>query len=148
MKIRWHWGFGLAAVYTAFAAGTTGVALFAMRQQVDLVSADYYARSLDHDAHLAAIERTLALGDGVRVGLVGRTLDLSWPAERARPIAGTVTLYRPSSAAADRTIGITPDAAGTMRVPLADLPAGRWTVQLAWQAAGLTYYLEREVVVR
>src|SRR5215471_16964354 len=128
MAIRWHWGIGIALVYAAFAAGTTGVALFAMRQRVDLVSTDYYERSLAHDAHVAAVERARALGDGVqvRVATTDRSVDVLWHAPRDAAITGTVTLYRASDAPADRVIPIVRGADGGMRIPIADLAPGHW----------------------
>ena len=147
--MKLHWGTGIALVYTLFAAATLGFAVFAMAQDVDLVSADYYDRALKHDDRMAAQVNAAALGSAFRVevDLEGRAITLAWTDARPRPGAGEVALYRPSDAGSDRVIPIHPDTAGRQRMSLADLPMGRWLVQVQWQADGREYYAERPIVL-
>jgi hypothetical protein len=147
---RLHWGIAIATVYTMFAASTIGFVAFAISRPVDLVSADYYARSLDHDDRLAAIARARALGATLRCALSedGRTLALELPRELARAASGSVHLYRPSDGRADRTAPLRLDARGSQQLSLERLARGRWTLQLEWRANGLTYYHERSLDLR
>ena len=144
IRLRLHWGTGIAAVYTIFAASTMGFVLFALSRPVDLVSADYYERSLTHDARLAAIARADALGPGLRLEIDARgdAIAIALPPEQAAA-QGQVTLYRPSDASADRTFTLAVDRDGHQRIPLAGLATGRWLVRVEWTAGGLTYYRER-----
>jgi len=152
MKIRMHWGLGVALVYGAFALATTSVAIFAMRSRVDLVSPDYYAHSLSHDKHLAAVSRARALETAGRFRMDttddGRTIDLRWVSAADRPREATMTLYRPSDSAADRVLLLERAASGHHRVSLSDLTAGRWILQVQWHVNGEDYYDERELMVR
>jgi hypothetical protein len=152
MSLRIHWGFGIAFVYTAFALGTTGVAIFAMHERVDLVSADYYARSMNHDGHLAAVARARALEEAgaldVRISPDGRTVDLRWTDSDRGPLDGTITLYRAADAAADRVLPMLRDPSGHQRVSFPGLANGRWTLKLEWQEDAREYYTERELIVR
>lgn len=151
MTLRLHWGTGIAAVYTIFACGTIGFVTFAMRQHVDLVSDDYYARAIDHDERARAAARVAALGDAFRILVAddGRSLRVTWPAAAISPdVNGRLTCYRPSNATADRSTPVEPDATGQQRVAFDDLAPGRWRLQAEWQAGGRTYYAERDFVVR
>jgi hypothetical protein len=150
MKARIHWGVAIGAVYTMFAASTIGFVVFAMSQPVDLVSADYYARALEHDAHVAATARADALGLTLtcRVSEDARTLVLELPGDLARTASGIVRLYRPSNGRADRTADLRLDAGGRQRLPLDGLARGRWTLQLEWRANGLAYYHEQSLDLR
>jgi nitrogen fixation protein FixH len=147
---RLHWGVGIAAVYTVFATATIGFVAFAISRPVDLVSADYYTRSLEHDDRLAALARARALGATLRCTLSEdtRTLALELPPELARMASGAVHLYRPSDGRADRTMPLRLDAGGSQQLSLAGLAHGRWTLQLEWRANGLTYYHERSLDLR
>jgi nitrogen fixation protein FixH len=149
MTIRWHWGTKIAVVYAAFASATVGFVLFAMARPVDLVRADYYARSLEHDARLAAAARAEALGAGfaMTASADGRAITVVWPRGHAGA-AGTIALYRPADSRADRSMAIAPDSEGRQTISLADAPAGPWTLQVEWRAQGLAYYAERRVVAR
>ncbi|HEY8551633.1 MAG TPA: FixH family protein [Vicinamibacterales bacterium] len=150
MKITWNWGTGIAAIYTAFAIGTISFVSFAINQRVELVSRDYYAASLAHDDHIAAVRNARALGDSLTwvAAEDGRTVLLTLPAEQAETATGTVTLYRPSDATADRTLPLELDADGTQRVSLESLPAGRWILRAQWTSDGREYFAERDVVAR
>jgi hypothetical protein len=149
-KRRFHWGVAIAAVYTTFATSTIGFVAFAISRPVDLVSSDYYARSLGHDDHLAAIARTRALGPTLQCTLSeeGRTLLLGLPREFAQTASGTVHLYRPSNGRADRTAPLRLDARGSQQLSLDGLARGRWTLQLDWHVNGLTYYHEQSLDLR
>ena len=147
--MSFNWGTGIALVYTAFAAATTGVVTFAMRRPVDLVSGDYYEQSLRQDDRIAAENNARELG--VVVSVDERSPEVAvilMPARAAREAHGTVTLYRPSNSRADQETPLQLDARGEQRVPLDRLTPGRWVVQVRWSAAGRDYYVERGIHVR
>ena len=144
-----NWGSGIAAVYTVFAMSTVAFVTFAMKQPVDLVSADYYARSLEVDARQAARVRAASLiGFAIEITGDGRQVTVEWPAEQRGHVQGTATLYRPANSAEDRVVALAPDAGGRQTISLADGPAGRVIVQVSWQADGQAYYVERGVHVQ
>lgn len=147
--MRWNWGTGIAAVYTAFAVATTGLVVFAMGRPVDLVAPDYYARSLRQDERLQAMRNARDLGPAFSLTQTeGRAVTVAMAPAHAAAAKGTITLYRASDAAADRVFELSPDADGRQHVPLDGLLAGHWIVQLDWSAAGRTYYAEQAVLVR
>ncbi|MEZ5320258.1 MAG: FixH family protein [Vicinamibacterales bacterium] len=150
MAVRWNWGTGIALVYAVFASGTIGFAVYAMSQPVDLVSEDYYARSLVHDARLAAIDRVDALGDtfAIRFDPTTDAVTVAWPPAMAGRARGTITLYRPSDASADRVVPLAPAADGRQQVSLLGAATGHWVVQVQWTADGLDFYAETPVLAR
>lgn len=146
---RMNWGAAIAIVYVAFAASTLGFVVFALGQPVDLVSADYYARSLQQDDHLAAVQQAGALAPALscRLSDDGSALIVRIPPQAAQGASGMVTLYRPSNGQADRSAPLAL-ADGVQRVPLAGLARGRWIVQLDWRAAGIHYYHQQALDLR
>jgi len=149
MTVRWHWGHSIAAVYTLFAACTIGFVVFAMDQRVDLVSPDYYEQSVALDARRAAETNARSLGAGFSIAEAadGSGVTVRWPASAVLGAAGTLTLYRPADATADRHTPMAPDPAGTQTVSLAGLVPGRWMMQVEWTTGGRTFYAEHEVIV-
>ena len=145
-----HWGAAIALVYGAFAASTLGFVAFALTQPVDLVSPDYYARSLQQDERQAATQRADALGPGLACSpsKEGQTLDVRIPPAAARAAVGTLTLYRPSDGRADRVWPLRLNPDGVQQVSLADLERGRWTVQLNWRSGDAHFYREWRVDLR
>ncbi len=149
MMRHWNWGSAVALAYTAFAMSTVAFVAFAMEQRVDLVSADYYARSLDVDAQQAARVRAEALtGFTIEVSDDGRQVAIAWPPEQRGLVHGVAALYRPSDSTEDRTVPLAPDADGRQTLSFAGRPAGRWLLRVSWEAAQQAYYVERAVNVR
>jgi len=148
-SIRVNWGLGIALCYSLFALATVAFVMFAMSRPVELVSVDYYRQSLAHDTRLEAIGNAHALGAALQVTVDAgeRTATIRLPAEAAAGATGTVTMYRPAEAAADRErpVSIAPD--GSQRVSLDGLARGRWLLRLEWQSRGRVYYHEQPVVV-
>ena len=144
---RIHWGLAIVLVYSAFASATIAFVVFALGQPVDLVSADYYARSLRQDDRVAAEQRAAALPTAIACRIDGGALTVTVPRDAANNATGTLTLYRPSDGRADRVVPLALDATGRQRVSLAGVARGRWQLQLEWIAGGVRYYHEQRVDV-
>jgi hypothetical protein len=138
-----YWGWGIAAVYTAFALSTLGFVAFTMRHKVELVSKDYYAREVAYERQIQREREARAVADRVACSMTddGRFIKLSFPAEQGK-VRGTLTLYRPSDSALDREIKLDVDPSGAQLIPAGALARGRWRARLQWQAEGREFYKE------
>ncbi len=147
MSVRFHWGVAVVVFYTAFALSTVGFVVFAMTQDVELVSDDYYARSLEHDAHVQAAANADALGSALSIQLQadGQAVRLQWPPDMAPQVRGSATMYRPSDARADRAVPLVLAPDGTFVIPTTGLAPGHWRLKLQWRAGERGYYAEREL---
>jgi len=148
MKLKWHWGMGMALVYSVFALGTSGMVALSIYEPVNLVTPDYYEQAVGLDERRGAEARTAALGAAFSIApdeANGRVV-INWPRDSAIE-GGTVTLYRPADSTKDRVDPILPDIDGRQIVPLAGLAPGRWTLHIEWRSRGQSYYAEREIVV-
>ena len=144
-----NWGTGIATAYLTFAAATTGFVAFAMSRPVLLVSPDYYADSLHEDEHLAARRNAMTLGSMAGVTTNGRDrIHVAIPPSQATRVQGSVTLYRASDPAADRTIALNVDSVGAQDLNVGEIGRGAWLVQLRWSAGGRDYYIEEAVVLQ
>jgi nitrogen fixation protein FixH len=148
--MRWvNWGVAVTVVYVVFAASTLGFVAFAMSRPVQLVSPDYYERSLQHDQRAAAAGRARALGARIRVELDGRAgvLAVTLPPDASAGARGMITHNRPSDVHADRAVPLALNAAGRQHLPIAALAGGRWLVRIDWVADGRAYFHETPVVL-
>lgn len=142
---RLNWGTGIAAVYAVFAASTLGFVGFAMSRPVDLVSPDYYQRSLRQDQRMEAIDNARRLGPALSVTVEPATQRLSVTLPGTAP-SGSLTLYRPSDASSDRRLPLALSN-GRQSVDTAGMAAGHWVVQLDWTADGRSFYYETPVLL-
>ena len=145
MTLKFHWGVAVAVFYAAFALSTVGFVVYALSLDVELVSEDYYARALSHDAHMQAVANGEALGSAIGVTVEADRLDVRLPPSMASLVRGTATLYRAANASADRTVPLVLAHDGTQVIPTAGLAPGQWRLQLRWSADGRDYYAERDV---
>ena len=149
MKLRFNWGTGIALSYLAFAGGTMAFVVFALQRPVDLVAADYYAQSLRQDQQMDAVRNARELHDRATVvQSADRAVVVSVPQAHASSAHGTVTLYRPSDASADRVVDLKIDVNGRQQISLDGLAAGQWSVRVRWTALGREFYLEQRVFAR
>lgn len=147
MSVRFHWGVGIATFYTVFALATIGFVVFAMSQEVELVSPTYYEDALRHDSDMVARQRAAALEEAFAI--VHRdddgAVELQWPREMASQVRGEAVLYRPSNAASDVTMRLQPDAAGRQVIATGGLARGRWQVRVTWSINDLEYRASRDL---
>lgn len=149
-----NWGAAIAVVYITFATATVSFVVFAVGKPVELVSADYYEQSLQHDAHRQAMANAEALGDALKIAAAedAPAIDISIPAltaqTRALPVTGTVTLYRPSNQTGDRVTPLSVDDEGHQRIDVQGAAPGRWVVKLAWHVGRQAFYREQTVWLR
>jgi len=144
--MKWNWGVSVAAAYIVFAAATSSFVAFAMSRPVSLVRPDYYAESLREDHQIAARTNARRLGTAVSILVESDGIRVTVPTT-GTVSRGSVTLYRASNAAADRTFTFSPDAGGTQLVRARQLERGHWIVKLEWTAAGRDYYVEQPIVL-
>lgn len=145
MKMRLNWGWAIGLVYVAFVVATLSFVTFAFSKPVELVSADYYSRSLTHDERIDAARVGDALAGGVSAVLGGDPLAVivTLPRDHASDAKGTLTFYRPSSAGSDVVVPLALDASGLQRVDAGALAAGRWILKMEWSSGGVRYYREQ-----
>lgn len=147
MRLRIHLGIAVVAFYIVFALGTLGFVVFAMSQDVELVSSDYYARSLRHDHHMQAVANADAIGAALRIEVhrEAKQVRVRFPQAMAARLDGTATLYRPASARHDRVVPIAITPEGVMTLPTAGMAEGHWRLQLQWTVEGRDFYAERDL---
>ena len=147
MNLRINWGIAMAVVYTVFATGTVGVVILAATRHADLVSNDYYERSITFDRAIAAAARGRDSGVTLEVETApAPRLTVTFPRHVVPAPAGTVTLYRASAAASDQQFPLLVDPFGRAIIKLDGLAGGHWTASVAWSAGGKDYSLEKEIV--
>jgi hypothetical protein len=138
-----NWGWRIAIVYTFFAVSTIGFVAFAMTKKVELVRADYYEHSLEHDATSAARARATALDDAVKINETAQKITVLLPAHHANA-SGKITFYRPSAVSLDRSITI---VKGSAEALTSDLLPGRYRLVIEWKHNSQDYLAERNIEI-
>jgi len=136
-KRRWHpWPVGIVVYFIGFAMLCVVFAVKASKVRIDLVSDQYYAKGVAHDARMAAVARTNALDPRPSLGLAGERLDIHLPEDAREAL---LTLYRASDARLDQ-VHVLPSPASSL--PVGHLASGQWQAQVEWKQGDLDFYME------
>jgi hypothetical protein len=147
--MKFNWGAGMAALYLSFAGGMSYLVYRCTRENIDLVTADYYAQEIRYDERYARLRNTAALEAPVRLAhdAAARSLTIEFPAAARERIEGTLYFYKPDDAALDFSVAIAADG-GVQTVHTGHMAPGLWKVKAEWQAGGKGYYHEQSLLLK
>lgn len=143
------WPVGLALFFILFAAYIVGFVIFASRQKMDLVRADYYDQEIRFQQQIDRVRRTAPLlaDAAVEYDHAAGLVTLSFPSVNQNAISGTVSFYRPADAGLDVNVPLGLDESGHQSLSVRSLRAGLWKVRIQWQTAGQEYFFEKPIVI-
>lgn len=148
MKLKLHWGTGIAIAMGLMIIGMLVLVAIATRQDFDLVEKDYYQKGINYQTQIERIANTNSLIDKPVLQLDGTVLRIQFPVWfSGKNLDGNVTVYSPVSENYDKSFGLKPDSLLSQQIPLHELKPGRYTVKLEWTANQTPYYLEHEIQI-
>ena len=149
-KTRNPWPIGLILFFIVFTGYIVCFVIFACRQNMDLVRADYYDQEIRFQQQIDRVRRSApVLADaGIVYERAGDLVTVSLPNVKQNEISGTVSFYRPSDASLDSDVKLALDAAGRQNVSVASLRGGLWKVRVQWKTAGREYFFEKPIVIK
>jgi hypothetical protein len=146
--MKFNWGYKIAAVYLVFVAGMMYLVVQSSRQQVDLVTPDYYAQELKYQDRIDESQRADALSEQLQYSIDNNVLSIKFPSEfMGKPITGTVLLYCPANKENDISRSITVSD-GRMNFTLPEKNKGAHELQVSWEVDGVKYYFGKSVFIQ
>lgn len=145
--MKFNWGYKITAVYLIFVVGILYLVVQASRQEVDLVTPDYYAQELRYQEKIDQSRRASSLSEPVRYTLEPGALTIRFPKDfEGKEITGDVLLYYPADSKKDILSPIRTEA-NVMTLPIPDKRSGMHILQVSWQSGGQTYYHEENLFI-
>ena len=139
------WGKGIVLTFIGFAVFIGTLVTVCVRQEMSLVSPDYYQQELDYQQQIERIENTSMLKTLPSISIVNDTLKIDY---NNLPIVtnGLLKLTRASSARHDASFKLE-DNLTTKQVGyrLVNLPSGRYKGSFAWTMDGKEYYIDQPI---
>jgi hypothetical protein len=141
--MRINWGIKILALYLGFVGLILTLVSMAMRQNVDLVSKDYYEQELKFQQKINKINHSKSLKEPLSWELKQGLLVLKFPEQfKGQTISGNIYFFRPSDAAMDKTITLPKDTSTVLTITTKQLNKGLYKMQINWQADTTEYYNE------
>jgi nitrogen fixation protein FixH len=140
------WGTGIALFYSLFAVTMIGMVVASRQHNPGLVQPDYYDLDLNYQARLEQKQHTAALPvlPTVQYQSDSDIVDIALPPGQTAT-KGVVRLYRAVNTTDDLSIPFEHNTA--VQIPAATLVAGRWLVELEWEADGKSFFWETSIFI-
>jgi len=141
-----NWGKGIVISFILFALFIGGLVAICVRQQIGLVSKDYYSQELRYQEQIDQIASASALADKPTVVTGNGVVELRYSHLDAIE-SGNLRLVRPSDEAFDRSFEVvtTPDSVAQFDVTA--LPAGKYIVNFTWRMEKRSFLLLETIVL-
>lgn len=135
------WGTRIAILYGAFVAMIVFMVFRTMKENVDLVSPDYYQQELKFQDQIDRQNQSATLDKQPTIEVTEKNVAIIFPAAiAAENNSGTIKFYRPSDSSKDFTTPLQLDSSGIQTVASDKFIKGVYEVQLTWNAGGKNYY--------
>jgi nitrogen fixation protein FixH len=137
------WGTRIAILYGAFVAMIVFMVFRTMKENVDLVSPDYYQQELKFQEQIDRQNQSATLEQQPTVEVSATYVTVRFPAAiAAEDHSGTIRFYRPSDSSKDFATPLQLDSSGVQMVASDKFIKGFYEAQLTWSAGGKNYYNE------
>ncbi len=144
--IKIGWGTRIAVLYGGFVLIIATLVIGSMKQDVSLVSSNYYEQELKYQEVIDAGRNQSALSTPVRLELKGEQILIHFPAEfSGKEVKGTIQFYSPLNEKWDRTISLQRGGTDVAIIKRSALHPTNYTAKLTWTADGMDYYQETKL---
>jgi hypothetical protein len=141
-----NWGKSIVVVFILFATFIAVIVTICMRQDVNLVSSQYYKDDLNYQQQLDRKNNTEALEKKPLIVLTADQLQVSFPEETSIQ-GGTIKVFRPSDDELDQHFSLKVSDDLVQVFTLKTLSNGAYRVKMTWVVQGTEYYIEKFVVI-
>jgi hypothetical protein len=117
-----------------------------IRQEVSLVSKDYYQEELDYQQKLDKIHNTNSLLQPPVITAAQGKVSVVFDSI-LKPETGELKLSRPSNARLDQQFKLDPSAGNSQQFELRSWEPGLYRAALTWKTEGKEYFLEKLIVL-
>ena len=147
MKIKLDWGKSLIVFFLVFFIWVFSFVFFAMRQNDDLVSEDYYQLGAKYTDQININQRSAVYQDSLLVSTAGRHVEITM----CKSLAGKtdslqVYFFRSSDKAKDLRLGFK-IAGSPLIVDKSRLSHGRYQLFISWNDKGEKFMVKKSVDV-
>jgi hypothetical protein len=146
--IKFNWGTGIAISIIIFMVIIIVIATIFMNQRVDLVTDNYYEKTLTYQDQINTYKRTAGLDGKISLKYTDNRLALSFPRSYFQRVnEGQLYFYRPSDSRKDFTVSLQLDENGSQALNTARVEKGYWKVEIKWTMDKKDYLSEHSVLI-
>jgi hypothetical protein len=143
--MKFNWGYKIVLVYCVFVAGILYLVVQSSRQQMDLVTDDYYAQEIKYQEKIDQTKRASSLSEPIRYQLNEAGIEVNFPKEfDGKKITGNALLYYPANEKKDVSASIN-TTQSQIQISIPDKRSGMHILKINWEVEGVSYYFEETI---
>lgn len=136
-----NWGKSIIVAFVLFAVFIGALVWVCVRQDISLVSKNYYQEELAYQQQIERMKNTEELNAKPILQVVNGQLEIRF-VDFNQLEKGVLKLFRPSDSSLDKDFTL-PSTTGVMQqLDVTQLPAGMYKARMQWTMNGKEYYLE------
>lgn len=140
-----NWGKSIVVAFILFAGLVATMVTICVRQDVSLVTPNYYEQDLAYQKQIDRMTLTGTLERKPVISVEAGSLIAVQYDDFPKVQSGVLVLFRPSDASLDRRFRISPETSSVQYFKADSLPGGLYRARMTWTMEGQEYYLEQEL---
>ncbi len=138
---NFNWGTGIFLFYTIFAGSLFYQVYKSTQYDHDLVVENYYEEDLAYQSRYEQMQnsRSLEAGLSIRLNKEEKIISLDFPTDM-EGVTGDLLLYRANNKKLDKHLPLQLNAENRMEIPIKNIVAGRWKLEVKWEQGGKAYF--------
>ena len=137
-----NWGNKIMLSFSVFVAIIITMVVVSMKQDVFLVSEDYYDKEVKYQTQIDKMQLT---SDEKAIVVISKNTDHVQFDFSDVPEKGEILFFRPSDATKDFKVAVMKEKRQSLSKT--NLEKGYWKMKISWSANGKDYYTEKSVVI-
>ena len=141
-----NWGARIVLSFVVFAILIFTMVFISMKQDINLVSTDYYKQEIAYEDQIQRERntRSLAVSPEIKFENTSQQVIITFPEELATQVKdGYIHLFRPSDSALDKKYKLELNNKGVQSISVLDNLRGLWKIKLYWEDNAKEYYYEK-----
>jgi len=136
-----NWGKGILLSFILFAVFIGVLVTLCMRQDISLVSKNYYQEELAYQQQIERLNNTSRLGEKPTMTVAGSVLEIQFN-QFNNLEHGELKLFRPSDVRFDKQFILQTSSERAQRFDVSSLPKGMYRAKMKWSMKGKDYFIE------
>lgn len=139
-----NWGKWIVVSFVLFAAFIATLVTVCVREDVSLVSKDYYAEEIAYQNQIDRMNNTSRLSEKPNISINDHYLMVEYK-DFSRIDKGTLHLFCPSNAKLDQNFNLSATNEGQLFFSVGEIPRGMYRVRMRWTMNNEEYYTEEVI---
>lgn len=141
-----NWGKWIIVSFVLFAAFIGILVVICVRQDISLVSKNYYQEELAYQQQIDRMNNTARLEEKPTIAITGQTLEIQF-SQFNNLEEGEVKVFRPSDLRFDKQFILHTSRETTQRFDISSFPKGMYRVKMYWSMKDKKYYVEQVIIL-